>query len=185
MADAWQSWAAGILPTALHPVSGSPMVLLGRDSRSKGGHWSDFAGGGEAEDATPCHTAIRELAEETGGLLRMAPEDLRGALEFRGTTPSGKTLYRYIVPIAYDASLPGRFTDSHGGEKTAVAWFHLGALPPMRRVFWQQMRADQAAIARFITRAGSRAAGCPGDPRSGRAQGHTNTDSPCPHLSPQ
>lgn len=154
-ADSWQSWAAGVLPVAWHPGApgwpGEPVVLLGRDAPSKGGTWSDFAGGGEAGDESPVHTALRELAEETGGALTLAPRDLDGALVFTGTTPSGKVLHRYVVRVDYDPTLPRRFTGSKGGEKRGLAWFPLRALPPLRRVFLLQMRQDQRDIERFVT----------------------------------
>lgn len=143
----WQSWAAGILPVAMH--GGTPMVLLGKDARSKGGQWSDFVGGGEECDFSPRHTALRELEEETGGALTLCLRDVDGALEFSGTTPSGKVLHRYIVRVPYDQYLPLRFSGSKDGEKQGIAWFALDALPPMRRVFAAQMQHDREAIARF------------------------------------
>lgn len=151
-------WAAGILPVAVHPVDGGAMVLLGRDEWSKGGHWSDFAGGGEREDACPRHTALRELQEETGGALTMRLADLDGALEFRGATPSGKALHRYVVAMAYDAALPSRFRGSKDGEKMAMAWFPLRELPRLRRVFGLQMREDAPAIAAFAVKSAARGA---------------------------
>ena len=144
----WESWAAGILLVAVH--EGMPVVLLGLDARDKGGKWSDFAGGGEPEDADPRHTAVRELREETGGVLALSVADLDPAARCRpGTTPSGKTLHRYILRMAYDPGLPARFTGSQDGEKVALGWFPLAALPPLRHVFWQQMREDRRPIARF------------------------------------
>lgn len=143
----WESWAAGVLPVSA--VDGMPVVLLGRDARSKGGKWSDFTGGGEPEDADPRHTALRELEEETGGAVAMRLEDLDGGLHFEGTTPSGKILHRYIVRVPYDQDLPLRFRGSKDDEKDAVAWFPLAALPPLRHVFWLQMREDRRPIARY------------------------------------
>ncbi len=141
---ATRTWAAGVLPVAVHPVTGAAMVLLARDAQSKGGHWSDFAGGREPEDAAPQDTALRELREETGGGLVMRHDHLRGALEFRGTTPSGKTLYRYVVRMPLvDVAL------GVNDEKTALAWFPLDALPPLRYVFRHQMQRDREAIRRF------------------------------------
>lgn len=143
------AWAAGVLPVATHPATGEAMVLLGLDARAKGGKWSDFAGGGEAGDATPAHTALRELAEETGGALTLRLEDLDGAMRLGGVTPSGKRLHRFVARVPFDAALPARFCGAKDREKTAIAWFPLAALPRMRFVFAAQMRADGAAIARF------------------------------------
>jgi 8-oxo-dGTP pyrophosphatase MutT (NUDIX family) len=143
------AWAAGVLPVAVDPVTGAAVVLLGLDARSKGGRWSDFAGGGEPCDATPRATAVRELAEETGGLLVMRPADLDGALELGGKTPSGKTLHRFVVAVPYDVGLPARFRRAKDDEKTALWWFPLDALPRMRRVFEAQMRADGPAVAEY------------------------------------
>jgi 8-oxo-dGTP pyrophosphatase MutT (NUDIX family) len=145
----WESWAAGVLIVAV--VDQTPVVLLGRDARNKGGKWSDFAGGGEPEDACPRHTAVRELSEETGGVVALSVEDLEAgrAMHLQGTTPSGKVLHRYIVRAAYDPSLPSRFTGSVGDEKQGIAWFPLAALPPLRHVFWHQMRQDGRLIARY------------------------------------
>ena len=174
-ADSWQSWAAGVLPVAWHSRGagwpGEAMVLLGRDAPSKGGTWSDFAGGGEAGDESPVHTALRELAEETGGALTLAPRDLDGALVFTGTTPSGKVLHRYVVRVDYDPALPRRFTGSKGGEKRGLAWFPLRALPPLRRVFLLQMRQDQRDIERFVTPGGSPGPHGPHGPHGPRGPG--------------
>lgn len=143
----WRAWAAGVLPVSMW--HGTPVVLLGRDAPDKGGKWSDFAGGGEAVDATPRHTAVRELAEETGGLLTLPADALDAALEFRDTTPSGKVLHRYVARVAYDPFAPSRFRGAKDDEKVALRWFPLAALPPMRRVFAVQMRRDGPAIERF------------------------------------
>lgn len=143
-------WAAGVLPVSVH--AGVPMVLLGLDARGKGGKWSDFAGGGEPEDASPVHTALRELAEETGGALTLRQADLAGALPFRGTTPSGKTLYRYVVKIPYE-DVPSRFAGSKNDEKTRLAWFPLHDLPPLRHAFDRQMQRDTDAIHLYAVRA--------------------------------
>lgn len=143
-----ERWAGGILPVAVRD-DGVPVALLGRDSRDKGGRWSDFAGGGEAVDASPAHTALRELAEETGGVLPLRLADLESSLQFRDTTPSGKTLWRYVVRVPYDPGLPAAFTGAKDGEKTALAWFPLARLPPLRRVFGLQLRRDGPAIERF------------------------------------
>lgn len=140
-------WAAGVLPVSVR--DGEPVVLLGLDSRSKGGKWSDFAGGGEDTDASPRHTAVRELAEETGDLVRMHPDDLEGALRLGGVTPSGKALHRFVAAVPYDAALPSRFQGAKDGEKVAVRWFPLDALPRMRWVFEHQMRVDVPAIAAY------------------------------------
>lgn len=140
-----ERWAAGVLPVAVTP-EGAVVALLGKDNASKGGRWSDFAGGGEACDAAPRDTALRELDEETGGVVCV---DLEGALEFTSTTPSGKTLHRYVVRVPFDEDLPKRFGGSKDDEKVEVAWFALGALPPLRHVFWRQMREDTPAIAAF------------------------------------
>ena len=145
-------WAAGVLPVSLR-CDGVPVVLLGRDSRDKGGRWSDFAGGGEAEDASPRHTALRELFEETGGVVTMQLSDLEPSdrcLEFSGVTPTGKVLHRYVVRVPYDPRLPEAFAGSKDDEKVALAWFSLDSLPAMRRVFEIQMRRDGPAIRRFV-----------------------------------
>lgn len=157
----YESWAAGVL--IVSSVDETPVVLLGRDARNKGGKWSDFAGGGEVEDACPRHTAVRELAEETGGVVTLRVEDLEPgrAMHLHGRTPSGKVLHRYIVRAPYDPGLPSRFTGSKGGEKEAIAWFPLAALPPLRYVFKQQMRGDGRVIARYALARNS-----PGSPYS-------------------
>lgn len=143
-------WAAGVLPVAVRE-DGQPVILLGLDARDKGGKWSDFAGGGESCDPSPKHTALRELDEETGGAVRLTLADLETPLlELQDVTPSGKSLHRYVVRVTHDASLPDRFRGSKDDEKVALAWWPLDALPPLRRVFWQQMRRDGLAIARLL-----------------------------------
>lgn len=141
-------WAAGVLPVAVAPT-GEVVVLLGLDAVSKGGQWSDFVGGHEPEDASPRHTALRELAEETGHMLPLSLVDLDSSLELRGTTPSGKQLHRFAVCIPFDAGLPGRFTGSKDDEKVVLEWFDLRRLPRMRRVFRDQMRRDAWLVARL------------------------------------
>lgn len=144
------AWAAGVLPVAVMPT-GEVVVLLGLDAATKGGRWSDFVGGIEPEDASPRHTALRELAEETGKALTLSMSDLEDSLEVRDTTPSGKHLHRYVVRIPFDAALPRTFAGSKDDEKTALAWFSLHRLPCMRRVFGDQMRRDARAIRLFAT----------------------------------
>lgn len=142
-------WAAGVLPVSVR--ESVPVVLLGLDARDKGGKWSDFAGGGEGCDPSPRHTALRELDEETGGAVRLTLADLETPLlELRDVTPSGKSLHRFVVRVPFDPDLPGRFRGSKDDEKAALAWFPLDALPPLRRVFWQQMRRDAPAISRLV-----------------------------------
>lgn len=142
MGDDHTRWAAGILPVAMR--GDTPVALLARDSPAKGGHWSDFAGGGEACDAGPEETALRELREESGGCVRMGREDLARALRRRDRTPRGKVLHRFIVKVPYDPGLPSRFTPND--EKTEMGWFPLRSLPRMRRAFAIQMALDNAAI---------------------------------------
>lgn len=124
------------------------MVLLGLDAADKGGKWSDFAGGGEPGDDTPWHTALRELDEETGGIVKV--DHTQCIDEMHGVTPSGKHLHRYVVRIPFDSDLPSRFRESKDDEKVAIGWFALRQLPPLRRVFWSQMRTDGARIERRL-----------------------------------
>lgn len=138
-------WAAGVLPISVRP-DGKCVVLLGRDSAAKGGKWSDFAGGREGRDATAADTAARELDEETGGVLRASRESLARCMLLRDATPGGRSMWRYALRIGYDAALPARFRGSKDDEKTALAWFPVRRLPPMRRVFAQQMRRDADAL---------------------------------------
>lgn len=147
-AGATQQWAAGVLPLALR--GGRPVVLLGRDALAKGGRWSDFAGGREPQDETPRDTALRELREETGGAVAVDAALLDAALALVDVTPSGKVLYRYAVRVKYDAGLPGSFRWSHNDEKLELAWFDLDRLPPMRRVFADQMRRDAPRLRAFV-----------------------------------
>lgn len=143
-----QPWAGGVLPVAVAP-GGEVVVLLGLDAVSKGGRWSDFVGGFEPEDASPRHTALRELAEETGRALTLALADLDHSLELTDTTPSGKQLHRFVVHIPFDAGLPRRFAGSKDDEKVALAWFSVHRLPRMRRVFADQMHRDARVIRLF------------------------------------
>lgn len=143
-------WAAGVLPVSTMDDE-TPVVLLGRDARWKGGGWSDFAGGGETVDASPEDTALRELEEETSGLVRLERADLLVAARFRDVTPRGKTLHRFVVRVPFDPSLPDRFVENP--EKVAIAWFALNKLPYLRRVFETQMRRDAEAIATYAAAA--------------------------------
>lgn len=143
-------WAAGVLPVAVSSDR-VPVVLLGLDARFKGGKWSDFAGGGEPEDESPRHTALRELGEETGGVVTMGLDDLDRATEFLDVTPSGKRIHRYLVVVPFDDALPGRFAGSKGNEKTKLGWFSLHDLPAMRPVFAKQMTRDRDAILATLT----------------------------------
>lgn len=161
-------WAAGVLPVCASPSDGRCMLLLGQDSRSKGGKWSDFAGGGEACDASPLHTAVRELDEETGGLLRWdagrLEEGLRrgDVLEFRSVTPSGRDIRRFVVRVPFDPSLPSRFAGSKDDEKVALGWFPMSAMPPLRHVFASQMWRDRHDIAAFCRAGGASRGASPG-----------------------
>jgi 8-oxo-dGTP pyrophosphatase MutT (NUDIX family) len=131
---------------------GERLVLLGRDSSWKGGGWSDFAGGKEEEDSDPVDTAIRELREETSGVVRMTREELEASLvrTFTDVTPSGRAITRYIVAAKFDEKLPRRFDprSCHGEEKTAIGWFDIERLPRLRRVFRIQMQREGREISR-------------------------------------
>ncbi|NBU16385.1 MAG: NUDIX domain-containing protein [Actinobacteria bacterium] len=139
-------WAAGILLVAVH--DGVPVMLLGRDHWSKGGKWSDFAGGGEAVDWSPEATALRELDEETGGAVRLSINDLAGCLRMTDVTPSGKTLHRFVVRVPYDPKIPLTFRSAKDQEKTELRWFPMRSPPPLRRVFWHQLHRDGDRIMR-------------------------------------
>ena len=157
-AASWRTWAAGVLPVRVDDDAGDAAgggpavkVLLGRDSRAKGGRWSDFVGGGEPWDEGPEATARRELAEETTGAVALPPGLLesREALRFRDRTPGGKDLHRFAVFVSDDAPGPvvvdlGKFVPHD--EKTALAWFDVTELPPMRRPFEAQVRRDLDVI---------------------------------------
>jgi 8-oxo-dGTP pyrophosphatase MutT (NUDIX family) len=144
------TWAAGVLLVADGPF-GERLLLLGRDSGAKSGGWSDFAGGRESCDTDPVATAIRELEEETSGVVRMTRAELERSLlkTFRDVTPGGRAITRYLVAAEYDARLPTRFDPlrCHGGEKTALGWFDVADLPRLRRVFGDQMRREGKEIA--------------------------------------
>lgn len=141
-------WAAGVLPVSLD--GSTPVVLLGRDCRAKGGGWSDFAGGRETCDDSPAETALRELAEETGGAVAVTDSQMADALVFTDLTPSGNPIYRFVVTVPFDAAIPSRFRGSKDDEKVALRWFPLAALPRMRRVFAEQMKRDVSSIVKHV-----------------------------------
>jgi 8-oxo-dGTP pyrophosphatase MutT (NUDIX family) len=149
--DGSATWAAGVLLVADGP-RGERFLLLGRDSGPKSGGWSDFAGGREPEDSDPLDTAIRELREETSGVVRMTREELERSLvkTFKDVTPSGRIITRYIVAAKFDEKLPSLFDplSCQGGEKTAIGWFDIERLPRLRRVFGNQMQREGREIAR-------------------------------------
>lgn len=142
------AWAAGVLPVSVRP-DGEPVALLGLDAWSKGGKWSDFAGGAEPGDASPEDTALRELREETGGkCVRLCAADLGNAMCVRDETPSGKVIVRFVARVPWDPDAPRRFVPN--AEKTAAAWFELRRLPRLRYVFYCQMERDMPRLVRWI-----------------------------------
>eukprot|EP00727_Mastigamoeba_balamuthi_P007780 m51a1_g3622 hypothetical protein (155) ;mRNA; f:97200-97732 len=75
---------AGVLPWALSPVTGRPALLLHEASATsaKRGRLVEWGGHREPSDASAACTAARELLEETGGLLAVAPGALEGSPAF-------------------------------------------------------------------------------------------------------
>ena len=147
MFEGWERSAAGILIVSVAP-DGEPVVLLGRDDASKGGRWSDFAGGSDEIDETIAHTATRELREEAGDAVVVTVGALRDAPSVEDETPSGKKIVRFVVRVPFDPSVHARFRRERrgDGEKTDLRWFSLRHLPPMRLCFARQMARDASRI---------------------------------------
>jgi 8-oxo-dGTP pyrophosphatase MutT (NUDIX family) len=139
-------WAAGICPITVY--RGKVWILLGRDSKDKGGRWSDFTGGKESIDKIPRSTALRELREETGGAVQT---DLKDYKTFIDVTPSGKSVYKFVAWIDYDHAIPLKFRNSKDDEKVELGWFELEKLfeIPMRYVFRKFVRDNYESIVEF------------------------------------
>lgn len=114
--------AAGVLIVARDPMSQRLMMLLGREDRTKrvgkhrtplGYFWLHFQGKREVEDQdNPCTTAMRELVEETGGVLGKYHGHIRKQV-YDHTTP--KLWYKnskyvlFVVNIPFDRNIPHAF----------------------------------------------------------------------------
>jgi hypothetical protein len=113
---------AGVLPYSIRPRDESPLFgeivfLLGREHENQGWsgslRWSDFGGKPDPRyDATILDAASREAYEESMGLLG-SQEDIKNAIATNGTlikSDDGKVC-SYLLPIAYDETLPKRYSD--------------------------------------------------------------------------
>lgn len=126
--------AAGVLVVARDPTTYRLMMLLGREDRTKrvgkhrtplGYFWLHFQGKRDDEDnSDPRITALRELDEETGGVLSKYSAHIRKQM-FEQTTP--KLWYKnskyvlFVVNIPFDRALPLHF-DKVEREKCKDLW---------------------------------------------------------------
>lgn len=162
-------YAAGILPFARHP-SGQVVVLLGKDVRIDAG-WSDFGGKAERSDRFDViGTAVRELYEETCGLL-CSPQAMRRyvtpetSVLLMGRTQNGFPYYSFLVEIPFLPSLRVQyrkvvdflhFRNLHRQlvEKTDVQFVHASKLfdPafPKRSIFTATIEANVDTVADVV-----------------------------------
>lgn len=136
------SYAAGILPYTMY--KGDVYFLLGKDARDNS--WSDFGGKAEPEDDNrPLNTAIREMYEETCGVV-MDLRCLRGRLTGRNErrhlvsqTQNNKEYYMYCMEIPFNPLLRSTFrkvlsylkyvkVHKKSIEKTDVKWVSAATL---------------------------------------------------------
>ncbi len=132
--------AAGVLLVARDPHTKRLMMLLGREDRTKrvgkhrtplGYFWLHFQGKRDDEDMDdPRVTALRELNEETGGVLGKYAKHIRTQI-FEQTTP--KLWYKnskyvlFVVNIPFDRGLPMQFDKVERAKckdlwQTAIRW---------------------------------------------------------------
>lgn len=107
--------AAGVLPYAVH--NNRIYLLLGGEDRSRKGDgkevWHHFGGKRDAEtDSFPQDTAIRELHEETGGLLveqlSSISQTLYNLHSFKFWLRSGKYVF-FVVEVDYIVDISTKF----------------------------------------------------------------------------
>lgn len=100
----------GVLPYAVHPVSGSIVYLLARENDTEGA-FSDFGGGPDPSDGrNGTRTAARECYEESMGLFGSADEIEQRLSGKRSVHLDDGTVF--LMRTEYDPRLPlyfGRF----------------------------------------------------------------------------
>lgn len=153
---------AGILPIALH--RGEAYCLLGREAGS--GEWSDF--GGSPNHGEDCfQTAAREGYEELNGLLGSEKDMARLVSARLNAVPVSSHYITFLVPVEYDASLPGAMRNTYefararlarlvgrGGlyEKSDAAWVRVSALSGWTRKLRRFFRPGAKEIASMSRR---------------------------------
>lgn len=109
---------AGVLPYATVPLSvamSGVVFLLGREHPEEGwsgsNTWADF-GGAPDDKELPDAAGAREMWEETMGMLGTQSEILsRLRTSARPVTFGASVGVTWLLPIAYDAELPKRFSN--------------------------------------------------------------------------
>lgn len=96
---------AGVLVYSTDPVTNKPVILIGK--RIRHNWWSNFGGisdtdKGNQSDKTLADTAVREVQEESFGLVTFTPQELAKRPSHDITNKMHNVLYRmYIAPHPY------------------------------------------------------------------------------------
>ena len=149
---ATKKYFSGVLPYAID--NGIPYLLLGRESRgSDKGKWSGFAGRYDRIGESAIQLACREAFEESLGVLG-TPDSICAALLRTGTRIEVSRGTHFLMPIAFDVSLPSVFqrlrarasSPSPSTEKDMLAW-----VPLPHGIASLPLRAHSTADMRRIT----------------------------------
>jgi 8-oxo-dGTP diphosphatase len=114
------------------------LLLAPKKRHLVAGRWNGY-GGEEKPGESARQTAIRELAEETGG-VNVAPDDLsrRAILYFHNHDANGQK--KFIVKVHVYVARKWEGLPEETAEMGQPVWFPIGDLPwhkmPMGDIFW-------------------------------------------------
>lgn len=135
--EALANSAAGILIYSQDPKSGEPVVLMGK--RTRHNWWCNFGGGSDIDgredpDQTLANTAVREVQEESLGLVSFTAQELSSMPSHDIINAKDKILYRmYTAPHPYVdrerfTKTPGTYKYHWTSEYDEYAWVPVSEL---------------------------------------------------------